>query len=121
EWCVTGQGEIHDRGEREIVRGRSLRLAKELLGGREGRRSRGAGQILTVDIRDSEVGDAPPLIPIDENIFGLEIAMQNSIRVRHVETVEYLLDLRRDLIHFSRTRSRHETGDTPFLRELHRV
>src|SRR5256885_11212012 len=77
----TRQGEVHDRGEREIVGSRTLLLTQQLLGRGECRCARRSRRIFTGDVGDAEIGDAPTMVAVDQNVLRLEIAMQNSIRV----------------------------------------
>src|SRR5439155_16647574 len=103
ERCVAGQREVHNRCQSEIVRSRSLRLAKELLGGRERGRARRACDILSRYVSNSEIGYAPAVITVNENVLWFEIAVQNSIRVRDDQPIQNLLDLRCNLDELARS------------------
>ena len=43
------------------------------------------------------------MITVDENVLGLEIAVQNSIRVRDDQPIQNLLDLRCNLDELARS------------------
>src|SRR6185503_16951693 len=97
ERCISRQREIHNGSEREVIRRRALWLTEQLFGRRKRRSPGRSGNIFTRNVGNSEIGDAPSIVAIDENVLGLEIPMQNSIRMRDDQTVENLVDLRSDL------------------------
>ena len=78
-----------DAGERVAVgRGRG-RLAARLLGrhvpGRSQHRPRGGERVVSGGARDAEVRDAEVPVARDEEVRGLDVAMDDSARVRRVE------------------------------------
>src|SRR6185295_14984200 len=91
ERCISRQREIHNGGEREVIRRRALLLSKQLLGRRKRRSPGRSGNVFAGNVGNSEIGDAPSIVAIDENVLGLEIPMQNSIRMRDDQTVENLV------------------------------
>src|SRR5687768_1800559 len=93
----AGERENDDRGEREIIGRRTLRFSKQLLGRRECGRTSSAGVILSCYVRDAEIRYPPPIVAIDQNVLGFQIAVKNAVGVRDDERVEHLLQLRRDL------------------------
>src|SRR6202022_1775848 len=97
----------------EIVRRRTLRLTEQLLGRGERGRSGRAPDILTGHVRDTKIGDPPPIVSVDQDVLGLQISVKDSVRVSDIESVHYLLNLRGDLDELSRTRPLNETGDAP--------
>src|SRR5688500_5963490 len=89
----SGKGIDDDRGKREIVGGRPLRLAEQLFRRSERRRPRASREVLAGDVCNSEIGNAPPVVSVDQDVLRLQIAVQNSMRVRNDQRVQNLLEL----------------------------
>ena len=96
-------------------------LAEQLLGRGERGRSARASALLADRLGDTEVGDAPAPIAIDENVLRFEVAMHDADRVRGGESAEHEIDLRRDISERARAGTRHELGYRASLGELHGV
>ena len=89
---------------------------------RRKRRSAGrSGDILAGDVCNAEVGDAPTLIAIDENVLRFQIAVQDSVGVGDDECGENLIDLQRNLRDLTRARPRDQARHASLFGELHRV
>src|SRR4029078_4438734 len=98
-----------------------LCFTEELFGSGERRRAARSASILTRDLRDTEVRDAPSTIAIDENVFRLEVAVNDGARVRGHQPHEHRFDLRRDLGERTWPIARDEIPDGSTFRQLHRV
>ena len=72
-------------------------------------------------VGDAEVRDAPPPIAIDENVLGLEIAMDDAHGMRRGQTAQHAVHLRRDLRHGARAGAGDQIAHGAILGELHRV
>jgi hypothetical protein len=80
EGGLRTQRKCDDRRERETIDRGVLLFAEQLLRRGEGRRSARTGALLAGGLRDTEVGDPPASIAIDENVLRFEIAMDDPNR-----------------------------------------
>src|SRR5205085_3480691 len=103
EGCLTAQRECDNGRERKAIDRGILLLTQQLLGCGKRWRPASAGTLFSRCLGDSEVGNAPPAIPIDENVLRFEIAVHDPDRVRGSEAAEHEVDLRRDLGECPRT------------------
>jgi len=118
---IARHDEVHDRRKCKQIGSRTLRLTQQLLGRRECWGTGGARRVFTGDVCDSEISDSPPVIPVDQDVLGLQVSMQDSVRMRDYQSVQNSLDLSGNFGELPWTRSLDETGDAAFFGELHRV
>jgi hypothetical protein len=122
ERAFRGREQVEDRGEREEIRAPVHLRTAELL--RSGERRRAderavAGELGLRDPRDPEVGDPRAPVRPDEDVRGLDVAVDDTALVRGLERFGKLLDPRDDLREGRPRAGLPDDVETPALDELH--
>src|SRR5690606_32162133 len=88
KWALASQDKEYDARECVAVSCRSLRFAQQLFRCCKCGRTRCARPSFTHGIRNAEVADTPATIPIDKDVFRLEIAVNDTCCVCNDECLE---------------------------------